>query len=405
MTTWLRNARTIDGRLLDVALADGRVSEVRAAGDSATGAGSDVLDLDGYLLLASFVEPHAHLDKALTISRATHEATDALSAFNEMRAIALGFDHDDIVSRAEAALRIYLAYGTTTIRSHVNVGAEFGMRTLAALVEVRDRWHAIVDLELVALVTLPLEGEGADVLRQALAAGVGVVGGWLERESHPHAAVGKYLEIAGEFGVPIDLHTDETLDRSVLTLEAIADTVLDRGYSGRVTASHCVSLAMQPEGVQQRVSEKLARAGVTVVTLPQSNLYLQGRDQPVATPRGLTAIHSLRRAGVVVAAGGDNLRDVFNPVGRGDALEIGALMVAAAHLSVNEAIESVSAAGRAVMGREPVELSVGSPADLVAVRAVDANDALGGASPDRIVWKAGRQIARTTLSTELVGPA
>lgn len=181
--------------------------------------------------------------------------------FDPMRAIARGFDHHDIVRRAEAALRIYVAFGTTTIRSHVNVGAEFGNRTLVAMIEVRDRWRGIVDLELVALVALPLAEGGEAVLRQAMTEGADAVAGWLERDPRSREAVSIYLQIAGEFAAPIDLHTDETLDESVLSLETLADVLLTQGYAGRVTASHCVSLGMQPEHVQERMGSQLAPAG------------------------------------------------------------------------------------------------------------------------------------------------
>jgi cytosine deaminase len=406
----LINARRVDGTVVDVEIVGDEIRAVigptamQTSGASLHDQSLEVVDLSGYLLVPSFVEPHAHLDKALTVTRSRRIANDALSAFNEMRGIALNFDHDDIVARAEEALRIYLSYGTTTIRSHVNVGAEFGMRTLTALVEVRERWRTVVDLELAALVTLPLENEGARVLRQALREGADVAGGCPEWDPDPIRAIDGYLDIAAEFGVPVDLHTDETLDASVLTLEALADAVSRSGFQNQVTASHCVSLGVQPLDAQQRVTEKVVEAGVAVVTLPQTNLYLQARGHQVAPPRGLTAIRTLRRAGVTVAAGGDNLRDVFNPVGRGDALEIGALLVIAGHLEASEAMDSITGAGRAIMRRPTVEIAAGSRADLVAVRAADLNEALATTTPDRIVWKGGRQISRTTVVRETQSP-
>ena len=87
-----------------------------------------------------------------------------------------------------------------------------------------------------------------------------------------------------------------------------------------------------------------------MVTLPQTNLFLQGRSHPVATPRGLTALRPLLDAGVTVAAGGDNLQDPFNLVGRGDPLEAASLLVAAGHLLPEEALAAVSGSARAAMG-------------------------------------------------------
>jgi cytosine deaminase len=152
------------------------------------------------------------------------------------------------------------------------------------------------------------------------------------------------------------------------------------------------------------VSEAVAAARIAVVALPQTNLYLQGRDHPAATPRGLTAVTALREAGATVAAGGDNLRDPFHPVGRGDALEVAALMVTCGHLDPAAALESVTAAPSAVLGLPPARIAPGCPADLVALPGGDALEALGAASAHRTVWRAGRVVARTTVHAEISSP-
>jgi cytosine deaminase len=181
--------------------------------------------------------------------------------------------------------------------------------------------------------------------------------------------------------------------------------VLSSGFEYGVTASHAVSLAMQPHDVQQRVSESVAAARIAVVALPQTNLFLQGREHRVGTPRGLTAVAPLRAAGATLAAGGDNLRDPFHPVGRGDALEVAALMVTCGHLDALQALDAVTAAPRAALGLPPVSITVGSPADLVALPAIDALEALGAAGAQRTVWRAGRVVAHTTVHTQLAEPA
>ena len=74
------------------------------------------------------------------------------------------------------------------------------------------------------------------------------------------------------------------------------------GFAHGVVASHCVSLGMQNVDAQRATAEKLSEARVSVVALPQTNLFLQGRDMQSAMPRGLTAVKHLREAGVRVAA-------------------------------------------------------------------------------------------------------
>jgi cytosine deaminase len=257
----------------------------------------------------------------------------------------------------------------------------------------------------VALVSNPMAGQAGQDLRRALREGADVAGGCPHLDPDPDGAVGICLDAAGEAGVPMDLHTDETLNPRMLTLATMADLVTRTGFPHQVTASHCVSLGVQEARTRQRVAEAAAAARIAVVALPQTNLYLQGRDHPAATPRGLTAVTALREAGATVAAGGDNLRDPFHPVGRGDALEVAALMVTCGHLSPEAALDSVTAAPREALGLPPVLIAPGSRADLVALPAVDALDALGAASAHRTVWRAGAIVARTTVRTEIAAPA
>lgn len=402
--SWLRSARTIDDALVDVEITSGRITQVvPATRPSVTG--PDDTDLSGHVLLPSFVEPHAHLDKALTASRAPNVTGDLGGAIQAMAKIAATLTGQDITRRAETAIKVHLALGTTAIRTHVNVGGPMGMRALEALIEVRERWRGLVDLQLVALVATALEGQPGRDLKMALKEGADIAGGAPHMDPQPDRAVRICLEAAGEAGVPVDLHTDETLNPNMLTLSTMADLVSETKFPHPVTASHCVSLAVQHRRVQESVSEQVAEAGIAIVTLPQTNLYLQGRDHPRAMPRALTAIRPLRAAGVTVAAGGDNLRDPFHPVGRGDALEVAALMVTAGHLDHRDAIGSVTDAPRRVLGLPSVSLTPGAPADLVAIPAGDALEALGAAGAQRTVWKAGRIVARTTVHSEITEPS
>ncbi len=399
--TWLRSARTAAGELVDIELAGGLITQVVAAAGSRLPGDED---LSGQVIMPSFTEPHAHLDKALTASRAPNRTGDLAGAITAMQDIAGSLTHADIAARAEQAIRIHLALGTTSVRTHVNVGGPMGMRALAALIEVRERWRGLVDVQLVALVSHPLAGQAGKDLRHALNEGADVAGGCPHLDPEPDRAVGICLDAAGEAGVPMDLHTDETLNPRMLTLATMADLVTRTGFPYQVTASHCVSLGVQDDSTQQRVAEAVAQARIGVVTLPQTNLYLQGRAHRSATPRGLTAVTPLRAAGVTVAAGGDNLRDPFHPVGRGDALEVAALMVTCGHLAPAAALESVTSAPRAVLGLPPARIAPGCPADLVAMPGESALDALGAATQHRTVWRAGRVVARTTVHAEISEP-
>jgi cytosine deaminase len=173
----------------------------------------------------------------------------------------------------------------------------------------------------------------------------------------------------------------------MLSLEDLAKRVIAGGFPYSVTASHCVSLGMHDESRQRDVAALVAEAGIHVVALPQTNLFLQGRGSQQAMPRGLTAVKALRSAGVNVAAGADNLQDPFNPVGRADALETAGLMITAGHLLPDEALATVTSAARAALGIPGLH-------DFVAVRATSVREAIAFGPADRIVIRNGAVVAR-----------
>jgi cytosine/creatinine deaminase len=395
------------GETADVLLEGGMIAAVTAPGGGDDPPPAERLDLDGYLLLPAPAEPHAHLDKALTAGRIPNPGGDLAGAIDAWLAYRPSLDRGDLVDRATRAALLQMANGATAIRSHVEIGVDIGLRALEALVEVREALRGQVELQLVALPLPPLSGEAGaanrSLLRAAMEAGADVVGGCPYLDPDPTASQEVYVGLAEELGRPLDLHSDETLDATVLNLPELAEIVVSSGFRHGATASHCCSLGMQSAKVARRVAEQLAAAGVSVVCCPQTNLFLQARGHASASPRGLTALRALRRAGVTVAAGGDNLQDPFNAVGRGDPLEVASLLVAAGHLSPADAYEAVSTAARAVMGLPEVRLAPGFPAELLAIRAASVQEAVAGASPERLVVHQGRVVCRTTVTRLIPG--
>ena len=175
----------------------------------------------------------------------------------------------------------------------------------------------------------------------------------------------------------------------------------DIGFENGVTASHCVTLGLQQPDVRDAVAREVAEAGIGVVALPQTNLFLQGRTHPVATPRGLTAVGSLVDAGAVVCAGADNVQDPFNLVGRSDPLETASLMVMAGHRLPDDAFRMVGADARCCMGLPPAGPEVGAVADLLAIDAPSVRGAIADAPASRRTFRRGELVASTDQTTRI----
>jgi cytosine deaminase len=385
----------------DVLIEHGRIAAVHPADARRAPSTSNVrrLDLTGYVLLPAPAEPHAHLDKVLTAELLWREAGGLEAAVDAWYVYRGAASLTEISARARTAAEMMLAHGATAIRTHIDVGAATGQRYLAALLDVQEALRARLDLQIVAFVDQPVTGlAGAGnraALREALASGATVVGGAPYRDADPVQSQRELLAIAAEFAAPADLHTDETLDPGSFHLSELAAYVRRSGHPYQVTASHCVSLGTQPDDVVRRVCDELAEAGIAVVCCPATNLYLQGVNRRHNAPRGLTALRALLTAGVHIAAGGDNVQDPFNPLGRGDPLDTATLLVLAGHLGIDEAYAAVSTEARTVMGLPAPRIAPGAEAELLAVRATSTREAVALRPADRIVIHAGRVVSPT----------
>jgi cytosine/creatinine deaminase len=397
----LQNATLIDGSRADLRLDGDRISDVGAPGRVEPGEG-EALDLGGYVLLPAPAEPHAHLDKALTAERVQVQAGDLDSAIYAWHEHRRTLGAEDIADRAERAARISLARGVTAVRTHVDVGEGIELRAAEALLGVRERLRPLLDLQVVAL-SYPLAGaegeENRGLMRRALELGVDVVGGAPHIDADPVGHIEFCLELAAEFGRPVDLHMDEHMRPDDVDLVDLA-RVVAKGYSQPVTASHCVSLGLQAREVQDGIAADVARTGISVVSCPGTNLHLQARDVLTATPRGITALRALIDAGVTVGGGGDNVQDFFHPLGCGDPLQTAGLLVLAGQLDIPTAYHLVSQGARAAMGLPAAGMRAGEPAELLAVAGGSLQEVLATATEDRLVFRRGRLVERTRVVRE-----
>ena len=394
----IKNCRLVDkpGHFFDVTVTAEKISAINLSTDSVDGVEHhpQIIDAKGGLLTTSLAEPHAHLDKAFLSERIANPTGDLMGAINAMESNRHMLTIEDTITRAERAVRLMVSNGVTAIRTHADVTEWNSLDSIEALTEVRNRTRDIVEMQIVALLGWPLSGDlgqaNLTLGKKAIKLGADILGGCPHLDSDPVGSNIALLQLATELGCPLDLHTDEHTDEKRISLEDLADRVIATRFKNVVTASHCVSLGMQNQNDQKRISEKVALANIGVITLPHTNLFLQGRDNAVAPPRGLTAVKALRTAGVRVAAGADNLQDPFNPVGTGDPLETASLLVLAAHQLPEDAFAAISNTAKSVMGLSETQLKIGDLANLMLTPAGSIREAIANRTSRQMVMSLGR---------------
>jgi cytosine deaminase len=206
----------------------------------------------------------------------------------------------------------------------------------------------------------------------------------------------RFLLIADERGLDVDMHVDQSDDKMMFALPHIAKAVQRTRFKGRAVCGHCVNLALQPDDIAHRTIGQARDAGLAFVTLPTPMMYLQDR-RPHRTPRwrGVTLAAELSHAGLRVAIGGDNCRDAWFPFGDHDMLDTLQQAVRVFQLD-DPIVEAVAMAGPIpsdiIRGGTLGRLVERGSADLILLAARSLNEAMCRPQTDRIVIRNGHRI-------------
>ncbi|WP_433332352.1 amidohydrolase family protein [Spirillospora sp. CA-294931] len=378
------------GRALEAADVLIRDGVIVAVGPDVGTADAEIIDVPGQLILPGLVEAHCHLDKTLYGGPwVPHSAGEPLAeriANDRDRRGELGIPD---VDRITALLERMIACGTSHVRSHTDVDPEVGLRGIEAVRAAADRLDGRVTVEQVAF---PQHGVltnpgTAELLEEALKNGVETIGG-IDPAGFDRDPVGQLnviFGLAGRYGAGIDIHLHDGGTLGAFEFELVIERTEAAGLGGRVAISHGYALPQIDAAHRERLVERLAAAGVTLVT---GAVY----DFPVPP------VKKLRAAGANVACGHDGIRDLWGPFGSGDMLE------RAMHLAyrntfrrdedIELALEAATHGGARLLGLPAYGLEPGAPADLVAVRAGTAAEAVVTHPPRDLVLKNGRTIVQ-----------
>jgi len=387
----LARARLPEGGLVDIAIADGRITQIRPSEGVAAG----FHDCAGGLVFPGFVDLHTHLDKGHIWPRTPNpdgSFAGALGAVGADRAA--HWSADDVRARFEFGLRCAYAHGTVAIRTHLDSLAPQHAISWPLFAELRAEWARRIALQASAIVGVHLLDDAAFArdLAGTVARFGGVMGGVVYPMERLDARLRTLLALAADHGLDLDIHMDETLEEGARALPLLAAAALEMRFPGRILVGHCCSLTVQDEAEIARTLDLMARARIDVVSLPMCNMYLQDRA-PGRTPRrrGVTLLHEMAAAGLRVAVASDNCRDPFYAYGDHDLLEVYREAVRIAHLDhpFGTWHRAVGQTPAEIMGIDAGRIAVGAVADLVLFKARSLNELLARPQADRVVLRAG----------------
>ncbi len=391
----IRHARTRDhDEMVDIAIAGGRIVKI---GAELPGEATQVIEADGALVTPSFVNGHLHLCKVYTLAMMDDEALDAYIAGGmggAMTAIELAarvkakYDERWIIENVRRALNLALKFGNLHIRAFADTDTKARLEGVKALLRAREEFKGKVDVQVVAF---PQDGvvrdPGAEeYVEEALKMGADVVGGipWIEyTDADAQEHIDRMFALAKKYDKDISMLIDDAGDPGLRTLEMLAVTTIREGWQGRVTAQHARAMALYPEPYYRKVEALLKKAGIGIVSDPQTGpLYARVRD--------------LYAAGIPVALGQDDIADAYYPFGRNNMLEVAFLAAHLMWMTKREEMEIlydlITTEAARVLGIKGYGLEEGKVADLVVLNAESVWEAIWNHEAPRVVIKEGKDV-------------
>ena len=291
--------------------------------------------------------------------------------------------------QSERLLRQSVAFGTTHMRSHVDVDTRIGLAHVEGVLATREACRDLVDLQLVAF---PQSGlmvrEGTlGLLDGALSLGCDVVGGLdpCSMDRDPKGHLDAVFGLAEKHGKPVDIHLHEAGEMGAFSVEMIVERARALGMQGQVVISHAFCLGMPDRARVAGLVERLADARIHVATAA-----IVSRPNPDA--------RQLAGAGVTLFCGNDGVRDTWTPFGNGDMLERAKMLALLNNFRTDQDLEQALAActssGAEALGYADYGLEVGRSADLFLIDAETVGHAVVEHMPRRLVMKRGKVVAR-----------
>lgn len=281
-------------------------------------------------------------------------------------------------------------------------------------VELKEKYKDILDMQIVAF---PQEGfirhpEVLGYIEEAISMGVDVVGGCPYSENSiedTKKQLRKVFDVAQAHNLPIDMHADfgtNINEPRNNVIQFICDLTIERNYQGKVSLGHVNTLGSLDPDVVDPILARIAEAGISIIPLPATDLFMTGQDFEKDVPRGMAPVKKMLRHNINVATSTNNIRNAFTPFNEGNLLTIGYLLQVSQQMgSASErkaVLDMITYNPAKAMGLEATYgLEEGKKGDIVIFDAYSFTDFINDQPLLNYVIKRGNIVVKKELKEEL----
>ena len=401
----IENAALADrSELQTIAIHDGLIKEIAPA---ISAQAAQTFDARGDLVIPGLVDPHLHLDKAFLLEQYPAQKGTFQEALEETLRLKREFTIEDIQARSRRVIDSAIAFGTTAIRSHVEVDPILGLTSIKALLPIKQEYAQSLTLQLAVFAQEGITNQPGteQLLHEALALGGDVIGSAPYTDPDPKRNINIVFDLAQIFSCDVDFHLDFLDDDAPLLFPLVARETIRRGWQNRVCLGHMTRLAGLDPAALAAAAALLQEAGISVLALPASDLYMMARQDTHNVRRGVAPVQTLSDLKVNCAIATNNIQNLFTPFGDGDPLKICTLLAQALQLGTLDrhalCLEMATTRAANAIGIPNHRIAPGNPADLAVLNASSVSQAIGAAPDSRTTIKSGRIVSQSHRSADL----
>lgn len=409
----IRNAHIKDDKpLIDIRISGSIITEMK---QSITNDNNSLeINADGNVVLPTFIESHLHPDKAFLEERKPNISGTLDEALKNTAELKSKYTYKDVYDRSERVIKWAIRNGTTIMRAIPDVDPFEKTLGVEVLIDLKEKYKELMDIQICAF---PQEGivrhpEVYEMLENSIQMGADIVGGCPYSEDSlkdTKKHINHVFDLAEKYDLSIDIHADFSIDVSDPQnnmVEFIAEKTMQRGYQGRVSLAHVTTLGSLESELAEPIFEKIAEAGISIIPLPATDLFINGQEIEKDKPRGMAPVKRMLKKGINVAYSSNNIRNAFTPFGDANLVTLGYLLQITQQMgSPEERAQIVQMAtyhpAKALELTETYGLELGKSADLNIFDNHTIRDFINDQPKLRYVIKKGEVLVQNEFHTKL----
>lgn len=301
-----------------------------------------------------WVNAHAHLDRAYTITPEKFKQANALreEKWKLNADLRKNSSVSDIYDRMAAATELLLSQGVVATASFIDVDPDVKDKAIKAAQKVRDAYKGQMEYKFINQSSYGIFTKETREWYEVGVEFVDIIGGLL-KSAHPKE--NEYLDIlmhsAKDQKKMIHIHIDENNIPEEKETEMLAKKTIEHGLQGQVVGIHGISINAHPKAYREKVYDLMVEAELIMVACPISWANARRNETMAPIHNAVTPLDELAPRGIPVAVGIDNLYDIFMPFNDGYIWnDLRLLMEANRYYDLDAIAEVATTNGRKALG-------------------------------------------------------